>query len=55
LAVALDFLDYLQEREGSAATVELLQIPDLGISLQDAERQASAGELTDWRRIRRDA
>ena len=54
LAVVLDFLAYLVEREDNDATAELLSIPGFTVELEAAEREADAGELSDWRIIRSD-
>ena len=54
LRVALDFLAYLEEREGSAATDELLRIPGFVETLKAAEEEAPTGRWTDWRKVRRD-
>ena len=45
LRVADDFLAYLEEREESEATQELLAIPGLNAALQSAKRQAKSGEV----------
>ena len=44
LRVANDFLAYLQEREESEATAELLSIPGFDEAFQRAVEQADAGE-----------
>lgn len=54
LAVALDFLSYLVERDSSDATDELLAIPGFVAELEMAEQEADADELTDWRVLRSD-
>jgi hypothetical protein len=54
LPVALDFLAYLVERESEEATQELLAIPNLMTDLAEAEQEAEAGDLVDWRSIRDD-
>jgi len=45
LRVANDFLAYLQEREESEATTELLSIPGFQEAFQRAIEQADAGEV----------
>jgi len=45
LRVANDFLAYLQEREESEATAELLSIPGFQEAFQRAIEQADAGEV----------
>lgn len=54
LAVVLDFLSYLVERENSDATAELLAIPGFVAELDAAEQEANADALTDWRVLRSD-
>ena len=57
LKVALDFLEYLvhkEEEEADEATRELLSIPNFEKDLADAKKRADAGELVDWRSVRRD-
>ena len=54
LAVVLDFLSYLVERDNSDATAELLAIPGFTIELDAAEQEANVDELTDWRAVRSD-
>ncbi len=54
LAVVVDFLSYLVERENSDATAELLAIPRFVTELDSAEQEANADELTDWRVLRSD-
>jgi hypothetical protein len=54
LAVVLDFLSYLVERDNSDATEELLAIPGFATELDRAEQEADAEELVDWRALRSD-
>jgi pyruvate-formate lyase-activating enzyme len=54
LAVVLDFLSYLVERENNDATAELLAIPGFVVDLAAAEQEADVDELTDWRVLRSD-
>ena len=54
LAVVLDFLSYLVERDSSDATEELLAIPGLVAELDAAEQEIDVDELTDWRVLRGD-
>lgn len=54
LAVVLDFLAYLVERENSDATAELLAIPGFVVDLDAAEQEAAVDELADWRILRSD-
>jgi len=48
LRVANDFLAYLQEREESEATAELLSIPGFEAAFQRAVEQADRGEVVHW-------
>ena len=54
LAVVLDFLAYLVERDNSDATEELLAIPGFAAELDRAEQEADTEELVDWRALRSD-
>jgi hypothetical protein len=54
LQVALDFLAYLEERESSTATDELLRIPGFVDTLKVAEDEAAKAGWADWRKVRRD-
>ena len=59
LRVALDFLSYLSQREddemtADEATEELLSIPNFRQELEEAKKQAAAGEVVDWRMVRDD-
>ncbi|MFH7245503.1 MAG: hypothetical protein ACHWZW_21930 [Spirulina sp.] len=54
LAVVLDFLAYLVERDNSDATEELLAIPGFAAELDRAEQEADTEELVDWRVLRSD-
>ncbi|MBN1485748.1 MAG: hypothetical protein JXA37_13625 [Chloroflexia bacterium] len=54
LRVVLDFLAYLEDRESSEATAELLAIPGFEEAFQRAVRQADAGEVVRWEEVRRD-
>lgn len=54
LRVANDFLVYLQEREESEATAELLSIPGFEAAFQRAVEQAESGEVVRFEDIRRD-
>ena len=53
LRVADDFLAYLEERESGAATDELLSIPGFAESLEQAEKEIAAGQLTPAGKLRR--
>jgi len=54
LRVASDFLAYLEEREESEATQELLNLPDFEAAFRRAVQQAEAGEVIRFEDIRRD-
>jgi hypothetical protein len=54
LRVADDFLAYLEEREESEATQELLSIPGLETALRQAVEQVEAGKIVSFENIRRD-
>lgn len=54
LAVALDFVSYLVEREDAAATAELLATPGFAAELKSTEQEGEAGEVADWRTLRDD-
>lgn len=51
--VADDFLAYLEERESGEATDELLNIPGFKESLEQAEQEIAAGQLTPANKLRR--
>ncbi|MDE3090026.1 MAG: hypothetical protein KGJ80_11650 [Chloroflexota bacterium] len=50
LRVANDFLAYLQEREESEATQELLSIPGFETAFERAASQAKRGKIIQLRR-----
>lgn len=52
LRVVSDFLAYLEERESSDATEELLNIPGSEEALRAAEEQAEQGEVIRFEEIR---
>jgi len=54
LRVADDFLAYLEEREESDATQELLNIPGFEAAFQLAVQEAKSGEVVRFEDIRRD-
>jgi hypothetical protein len=54
LRVAGDFLAYLEEREESEATEELLSLPGFEAAFRRAVQQAEAGEVVPFEDIRRD-
>jgi len=54
LLVANDFLSYLEDRESSAATQELLNVPGFIDAFNSASRQVEKGELINFDNIRQD-
>jgi len=54
LRVANDFLAYLEDREESEATQELLSIPDFKIAFQEAVDQSESGEVVSFKDVMRD-
>ncbi len=53
LAVADDFLAYLEERDTDEATAELLQIPGFIAAFEQAQREITAGDVTAVEDLRR--
>lgn len=54
LRVADDFLAYLEERDSSEATSELLKIPGFLEEFEQARKDIRRGRITDWRKARPD-
>lgn len=54
LRVASDFLAYLEERESSEATRELLEIPGFEEAFRRTEQQVREGQVVHFMDIRRD-
>jgi len=54
LRVASDFLAYLEERESSEATQELLNIPGFEEAFRRVVQQAEQGQIVRFEDIRRD-
>jgi hypothetical protein len=54
LRVASDFLAYLEERESSEATQELLEMPDFEEAFRRAEQQVKEGQVVRFADIQRD-
>ena len=54
LRVANDFLAYLEEREQSEATEELLAIPGFEAAFRRAVQQAEDGKVVSFEDVRRD-
>jgi hypothetical protein len=53
LAVANDFLAYLQEREENEATAELLSIPGFEAAFRRAVEQADSGDVVRFSEVYR--
>ena len=53
LAVADDFLAYLEERDTDEATAELLRIPGFTTAFEQAQREIAAGDVTPVEDLRR--
>ena len=51
--VALEFLSYLDAKEDSAATEELLAMPGLLADFREAERQVAAGKVVPLEELQR--
>lgn len=54
LRVVSDFLAYLEEREETEATAELLNIPGFESAFGEARQQAETGDTVPFNRVRRD-
>jgi hypothetical protein len=54
LQVASDFLAYLEEREQSEATEELLNIPGFEEAFRRAVQQAAEGQIVSFEDVQRD-
>ena len=54
LRVASDFLAYLEERESSEATAELLDAPGFEEAFRRAEQQVKEGQVVRFTDIHRD-
>jgi hypothetical protein len=53
LKTALDFLDFLEQREEEDATEELERIPGFAKQMAEAERDIAAGRVTAVEKLRR--
>jgi hypothetical protein len=54
--VAVDFLQYLKDKEDMEATLEILASGELKAQLEEAERAMQEGRLEDflpWKKVRR--
>ena len=57
LIVAKDFLDYLKQKEGMDATLEVLNSTELMEQIGEAETAAKEGKLDEfisWEKVKRD-
>ena len=54
LKVAAEFLAFLEERAGDAATSELLKVPGLLQDVRKAKTPIAAGKGVNWRTVRKD-
>jgi hypothetical protein len=54
LRVASEFLAFVKDREGDAATLELLSIPGFESSFARGMRDIKAGRTKPWRKVRSD-
>ena len=55
LKALVDYLNYLQDKEGWEATRELVSNWEIAESLECAEGDVRVGELKHWTNVRRDA
>ena len=53
LIVANDFLSYLEDRESSNATQELMNLPDFEEAFQKALKQVEQEKLISFKKIKR--
>ncbi len=54
LRAAIDYMNYLYDKEAWEATYELASDPEIVKSLEQAEADEKAGRLKSWNDIRRD-
>jgi hypothetical protein len=55
--VAIDFIDYLKDKEEMEATLEILSSRELMSQVEEAERSIKKGKLEDfipWEKVKRD-
>ncbi len=52
LPIVLDFLSYLEDREGWNATMEILSDPQMRRDVEEGLKQAKRKQGTPWREIR---
>lgn len=54
--VAIDFIDYLKEKEGMEATLEILSSHELIAQIEEAEKALKKGRLEEfipWEKVKR--
>jgi hypothetical protein len=54
--VAIDFIDYLKEKEGMEATLEILSSRELMAQIEEAEKAIKKGKLDEfipWEKVKR--
>lgn len=54
--VAIDFIDYLKEKEETEATLEILSSHELMTQIEEAEKSIKKGKIEDfipWERVKR--
>ena len=54
LRAAIDYMNYLYDKEAWEATYELASDPEIVKSLKQAEADEKAGRLKNWADVRRD-
>ena len=54
LKAAIDYMNYLYDKEAWEATYELASDPEIVKSLEQAEADVKAGRLKSWADVRRD-
>ncbi|HEC98187.1 MAG TPA: hypothetical protein ENI58_08575 [Nitrospirae bacterium] len=56
LKVAIDFIDYLKEKEEMEATLEILSSHELMVQIEEAEKAIKKGKFTEfipWEKVKR--
>jgi hypothetical protein len=56
IKVAIDFMDYLKEKEEMEATLEILSSRELMAQIEDAEKAIKKGKLDEfipWEKVKR--
>lgn len=54
--VAIDFIDYLKEKEEMEATLEILSSRELMVQIEEAEKSIKKGKLDEfvpWEKVKR--